>query len=207
MQSTLSLFVYGSLYEGMVHYDKIEQYIVEKTPARAIGQAYRLPSGFPVFLSPCEAFGNDIDKVHGVLVQIEAPDLILQLLNEFHGVSHMAPDKSLFFKELIKVQTDSDEIREAYVYAMNRAKLPKNSLRIPNGDWIADLQREPTIPQILSEKQANYIKKLSNSTGREIVPIDLELYRELMKLELIVDKGRRLALSKLGKEVARYLPE
>jgi hypothetical protein len=34
----------------------------------------------------------------------------------------------------------------------------------------------------------------------------MELYRELMKLELVVDKGRRLALSKLGQEVARYLP-
>ena len=40
----------------------------------------------------------------------------------------------------------------------------------------------------------------------DIIPIDdLTLYRELMKLELIVDKGRRLALSSLGKEVYNHL--
>ena len=57
----------------------------------------------------------------------------------------------------------------------------------------------------LSEKQATYVKRLGKSTSREIVPIDLNLYRELMNLELIVDKGRRLALSKLGLEVYRHL--
>jgi hypothetical protein len=57
----------------------------------------------------------------------------------------------------------------------------------------------------LTEKQATYIQRLGRSSGREIVPIDLTLYRELMNLELIVDKGRRLALSKLGQEVFRHL--
>lgn len=59
----------------------------------------------------------------------------------------------------------------------------------------------------LTEKQASYIKRLNHTSGREIIPIDLNLYRELMKLELIVDKGRRLALSKLGKEVAKSLAD
>lgn len=55
------------------------------------------------------------------------------------------------------------------------------------------------------ERQKSYVQKLGLTLGREIVPIDLPLYRELMNLELIVDKGRRLALSKLGQEVYRYL--
>ena len=65
----------------------------------------------------------------------------------------------------------------------------------------------PSIVNQLTERQSSYIRKLSQTTGRDIVPIDLDLYRELMKLNLIVDKGRRLALSKLGKEIARFLPE
>lgn len=167
MQSKLSLFVYGSLYEGMVHFEKIRQYIVSKAPAVAHGQAYRLPSGYPVFLSPCESVGSDLDKVCGELVEIEAPELVLQLLNEFHGVSLLAPEKSLFFKEPIKVQTGCGAIHDSYVYAMNRQKLPKGSLRIPMGDWVSDLLREPALPQSLTEKQSNYIKRLSNSTVGE----------------------------------------
>lgn len=57
----------------------------------------------------------------------------------------------------------------------------------------------------LTEKQKDYILRLGRVSGREIIPIDLPLYRELMNLEIIVDKGRRLALSKLGHEIYRYL--
>ena len=57
----------------------------------------------------------------------------------------------------------------------------------------------------LTAKHVNYIKKLGTSSGRDVIPIDLDLYRELLKMELIIDKGRRLALSKLGQEVFRYL--
>jgi len=66
--------------------------------------------------------------------------------------------------------------------------------------------QKPNFLDQLTAKQVNYIKKLGSSSGRDIVPIDMELYRELMKMELIVDKGRRLALTKLGKEVFSYLP-
>ncbi len=58
----------------------------------------------------------------------------------------------------------------------------------------------------LSLRQANYVKKLGQISGRDILPIDLDLYRELMKLGLIIDKGRRLALTDLGKKVAAQLP-
>ncbi|MNS72308.1 hypothetical protein D3C72_1057130 [compost metagenome] len=64
---------------------------------------------------------------------------------------------------------------------------------------------EPALTAKLSDKQVTYIQKLGKSSGREIIPIDLTLYRELMNLELIVDKGRRLALSKFGQEVYRHL--
>ncbi len=93
----------------------------------------------------------------------------------------------------------------ADVYYFNPAKLPKTATRIPAGDWAHSLKATPPLTKTLTERQLAYVKRLSQVSGREIVPIDLELYRELMKLELVVDKGRRLALSKLGQEVVRYL--
>lgn len=203
MQSELSLFVYGSLVEGMVHFAKIREYIVSKESAFTCGTVYRLPSGYPVFSMPTSPECGD--QVPGELVSLHAPELVYKLLDEFHGVSHLAPEKSLYFKENIQVQLSSGAARSASVYAINPAKMPKTASRIPFGDWVADLRSQPALPQTLTDRQATYIRRLANSSGREIVPIDLDLYRELMKLELIVDKGRRLALSPLGKDVARYL--
>lgn len=57
----------------------------------------------------------------------------------------------------------------------------------------------------LTEKQRSYVVKLGKCSGRDIVPIDLNLYRELLKLELVVDKGRRLALTPLGQNVFKSL--
>jgi hypothetical protein len=93
----------------------------------------------------------------------------------------------------------------AQVYVLNPMRLPTDSILIKDGDWQTDLKVSPALPAKLTDKQRTYVQKLGASSGREIVPIDLTLYRELMNLELIVDKGRRLALSKLGQEVYRYL--
>lgn len=59
----------------------------------------------------------------------------------------------------------------------------------------------------LSPAQKAYVLKLGECKGREIVPINLDLYRQLIKLELVVDKGRRLALSSLGKQVLYCLKQ
>ena len=83
--------------------------------------------------------------------------------------------------------------------------MPATAQKIMGGDWKASLLREPALTEKLTERQRLYVQRLGSTQGREIVPIDLGLYRELMNLELIVDKGRRLALSKLGQEVFRYL--
>jgi hypothetical protein len=57
----------------------------------------------------------------------------------------------------------------------------------------------------LTDRQRQYIVKLGHITGRKILPIDLGLYRELMKMQLIEDKGRRVALTKLGSEVFQQI--
>ena len=106
---------------------------------------------------------------------------------------------------LISLPT-SGEIDDAQIYFFNPKKLSAKAVRIAGGIWQDSLAENPPLTEQLTEKQKSYVLKLGSIRGREILPInDLPLYRELMKLELIVDKGRRLALSSLGKEVYNNL--
>jgi hypothetical protein len=157
-----------------------------------------LPVGYPVFSDEGE------DGVLGQLLELEAPAILLTILDEFHGVVPTFPAKSLFFKKEISVESEGVQVA-ASVYVINPSKIPANSKKIDGGNWMAEMEREPAFVTQLTDRQAEYVRRLGSSTGREIIPINLDLYRELMKLDLIVDKGRRLALSKLGREVYRYL--
>ena len=64
---------------------------------------------------------------------------------------------------------------------------------------------QPPLSNKLSDSQKRYILKLGASSGRDIVPINLDIYRDLLNKGLIVDKGRRLALTNLGFDVYKYL--
>jgi gamma-glutamylcyclotransferase (GGCT)/AIG2-like uncharacterized protein YtfP len=191
-------FIYGSMSEGLVHFEKIREFVSEVQPAVAVGSVYRLKVGFPAYLEQ----GND--PISGNFVTVRAPELLFQLLDQFHGFSALEPEKSLYFRRQIKVETASG-LHEVWAYVLNPIKLPISARRIDGGDWKDSMLKTPPLTATLTEKQRTYVLRLGFSTGREIVPIDLPLYRELMNLELIVDKGRRLALSKLGHEVFRYL--
>lgn len=196
-----SFFVYGSFYKGLVHYHKIADYIVSSQPAMTgKGSVYRLEVGYPVYLLDGQ------DNVAGLWVQLEGPDLLFKVLDEFHGYNPITPDKSLFWRKAIDVHTQDGKTLSAQVYVLNPSKLPRTAQRIPEGLWQQNIAETPVLPAQLTARQRAYISKLGSTRGRDIVPIDLNLYRELMKLDLIVDKGRRLALTKLGKEVWRYLP-
>lgn len=206
MNQVERFFVYGSLSKGMVHYDRISTFVKDIKPAWTLGYCYRLPVGYPVLLeSDPYASDADGDRISGHLVEIEGQDLVFKIFDEFHGHSPLNPEKSLFNKKTVQVGVDDGTMLDATIYLLNPGKLPAHSCRIAGGDWMKSLQDIPALPQTLSEKQIGYVRRLGSSTGREIVPIDLALYRELMKLELIVDKGRRLALTKLGKEVYRFI--
>jgi gamma-glutamylcyclotransferase (GGCT)/AIG2-like uncharacterized protein YtfP len=197
--TTTRFFVYGSLCEGMVHFSKIQSFIESSVPAQIRATAYRLKVGFPVLVN----IGADI--VPGHLLEIKSSDLLIGLLDEFFGFSVLDPAKSLYLREESIVAVDGGGLEKAWVYFLNPAKLPVGATVIQGGDWKKSLEEAPALTEKLSERQKSYITKLGGSSGREIVPIDLQLYRELMNLELIVDKGRRLALSKLGHEVFRHL--
>ena len=192
-------FVYGSLSEGMVHFSKIQNFIEFSTPAQIYATAYRLKVGFPALIDS----GTDI--VPGQFLELRSSDLLIGLLDEFFGVNALDPDKALYHRKEVAVTIEDGESLLAWVYFLNPKKLPSDASVIPGGDWRKSLVDVPALTEKLSERQKLYISKLGASSGREIVPIDLQLYRELMNLELIVDKGRRLALSKFGHEVYRYL--
>lgn len=197
--TTTRFFAYGSMCEGMVHFSKIQSFIESSVPAQIRATAYRLKVGFPALVNS----GSDI--ISGHLLEVRSSDLLLGLLDEFFGVNQLDPAKSLYHRQESTVSVEGQGLQKAWVYYLNPQKLPPTAAVIQGGDWQKSLEELPALTEKLTEKQKSYISKLGSSSGREIVPIDLQLYRELMNLELIVDKGRRLALSKLGHEVYRHL--
>jgi gamma-glutamylcyclotransferase (GGCT)/AIG2-like uncharacterized protein YtfP len=192
------LFVYGSMTEGMVHFDKIKDFIVSSTPAVANGSIFRLKIGIPAMALS----GSDL--IRGHLVELKTSEVLWHLLDSFFGFNQQDHEKSLYLREATNVLAN-DKLMTAWVYVLPKDKIPANAQLIPGGDWQSSLKDQPPMFEKLNEKQKNYILKLGASSGREIIPIDMVLYRELMGLELIVDKGRRLALSRLGQELYRAL--
>lgn len=163
------------------------------------GQAYRSKCGIPAV----SLTGHD--QVFGTLVELNQSDLFWRLMDEFVGFNPMNLQISPFIRESTVVVTDVGESIEAWVYQINPLKLSSDFVAIEGGNWQQVVLENQLLTEKLTEKQKAYVRRLGMSTGREVIPIDLKLYRELMNLDLIVDKGRRLALSKLGQEVFKYI--
>lgn len=197
---TMRFFAIGSWTEGMLHFEKLKNFIVSYETATIAGSVYRLPVGFPVFVD------QGSDEVVGQLIEIKMDQTLISLMDTFHGVHFVDAAKGLHQRISKTVKKMSGQIEQAHVYIFNPKKLSKKAALIPGGQWKESLSQNPPVTAQLTEKQKTYVLKLGAVKGRDIVPInDLTLYRELMKLELIVDKGRRLALSSLGKEVYNHL--
>ncbi|MES2769138.1 MAG: gamma-glutamylcyclotransferase family protein [Bdellovibrionota bacterium] len=197
--SEMNIFVYGSLARGNIHYSKFfnEENITPNVFVK--GSAYRLEVGYSVIST------QGSQRVPGDLIKCNRSDVLLSLLDQFHGFSFKIPEKSLFLRMETDVYLDNGFTEKAYVYSINPLKLPKTAKLIESGNWMEDFAQNPPLTEKLKDREKEYIRKLGNSSGRDIVPIQLDLYRGLMNMGMIVDKGRRLALSKLGQEVFRYL--
>ena len=193
------LFVYGSFSEGMVHYSRIAAVIEKSEPCTVFGTIFRLPVGYPAF------HAQGAQKIEGHLIQVQKPEVVIPLLDQFHGCSQVDLDKSLFHRLITEAETSTGEKILTQVYSVNLKRLSPRAEVVMDGDWKKALQEKPALTQTLTEKQRSYVVKLGKSSGRDIVPIDLNLYRELLKLELVVDKGRRLALTALGQDVFKFL--
>ncbi len=203
--TTMRFFVIGSWTEGMLHFQKLRPFVVSYEQASLSAVAYRLPVGFPVLVAQ-NSGSEPVDQITGQLVELTYNETLLALMDSLHGVHATDPSKGLHQRSSAQIVKKSGELDEAQVYFFNPKKLTAKAVRISGGVWQESLALNPPLTEQLTEKQKTYVLKLGSVKGRDIVPInDLILYRELMKLELIVDKGRRLALSSLGKEVYNYL--
>lgn len=203
--TTMRFFVIGSWTEGMLHFQKLRPFVVSYEQASLSAAAYRLPVGFPVLVAQ-NSGSEPADQITGQLVELTYNETLLALMDSLHGVHATDPSKGLHQRSSAQIVKKSGELDEAQVYFFNPKKLTAKAVRISGGVWQESLALNPPLTEQLTEKQKTYVLKLGSVKGRDIVPInDLTLYRELMKLELIVDKGRRLALSSLGKEVYNYL--
>ena len=192
--TTMSFFMIGSWTEGMFHFQKIKPHVVSIVPGQINARLYRLPVGFPVLIEDSSELSHMID---GQILEIAADDTLIALLDSFHGVHPTDPAKSLFFRK---------QINGLNVYMINPGKLPRSSVEISGSCWKKSITETPPLPMTLTDKQKEIVRQLGNIKGRDVVLVkDLTLYRDLMKMELIVDKGRRLALSPLGKDVFQYL--
>lgn len=202
--TTMRFFAIGSWTEGMLHFEKLKPFIVSFERATVRASVYRLPVGFPVLVAQKDS--AMADTVQGDLLELNCNETLLALMDSMHGVLTHDPTRSLFHRLKSFVSRDSGELIEAQVYFLNDAKLPNKAVKIKDGVWKDNLAKEPPLTVQMTDRQKAYVLKLGAAKNREIIPIqDLSLYRELMKLELIVDKGRRLALSSLGKEVYKFL--
>lgn len=202
------LFVVGSLGQGQIHHRLVENFVEKIELARVCGDLYRDRVGFPLLVLGSHR------TVKGQLLRFRnfdnsaLIDTLWKILNVFHGVNTLDEKKSIHHLRNITALTEVGVPIQTKCYVVNPEKMPRDVLQIESGDWEESISTAPPLPSQLTERQISYLLKLGKSTGRDIVPInDLTLYRELMSMDLIVDKGRRLALSKFGQEVYRYLAE
>jgi len=196
----MRFFMIGSWTEGMVHFQKLAPYILSFEKAYINATVYRLPVGFPVIVN------QENQKVYGQLIDIKVDSTLLALMDTLHGVHPSDASKGVHIRTETVVNKIAGDSEVAQVYFFNPKKLTSKAVLLQDAEWRTSLEQQPPLPETLTEKQRMYVLKLGAAKGRDIVPIqDLSLYRELMKLELIVDKGRRLALSNLGKEVYNHL--
>lgn len=202
--TTMRFFVIGSWTEGMLHFEKLRPFIVSFEPATMKGDVYRVPAGFPVIVENLDSLNTD--EIVGQLVEIKADETLITMMDSFHGVHLIDESKGVHARRIQKIKKISGELEDANVYLYNPKKLNTKAKKIEGAIWHEMMKNEPPMAEQLTERQRTYVLKLGAAKARDIVPInDLTLYRELMKLELIVDKGRRLALSSLGKEVYKHL--
>lgn len=151
------------------------------------------------------SFQEQDQVVEGGLYELEAPESFWPVFDSLVGVDPMKPSRSTFWRQEVFAMVDNFTQVPCFVYGLNPHKKKRESKKIHNGDWKKDMDGEAPFANQLKPRHKDYLLKLSKTKGRDIVPIQLDLYRELLSMELIVDKGRRLALTKLGKETSLFL--
>lgn len=194
-----NFFLYGVYDEGQKCFARFQNLIASSRPAFARGSLFKLSCGLPL-LAP---MGENI--IPGRLVELNIEDSHWPIIDALNGYNFMNAKKSLIWRQTIEVMVPEAENVKAQTYGCNPEKKIQGSREFMNSEYSTMTNQSQSVVDRLTERQKTYIQKLSQAKGREIVPVDMGLYRELMSLELIVDKGRRLALTNLGHEVSLFL--
>ncbi len=192
----ICFFLYGVYSEGQPCHERFKNFIIKSQPAFVKASLYQLLSGLQMIV------GEGDHTIHGQLVELDLPESSQVTFDAINGYYADFKEKAIIWRETLLVQTEQGHV-PAEVYTLNPTKKDQFRQVVPS-----EVPKEVSDSQLfekLTERHKTYICKLAKAKGREIVPVDLALYRELMGLELIVDKGRRLALTPLGQEVSYFL--
>lgn len=195
-----NFFLYGSFAQGHVHYPKVVNLIEHSKAGFVRGEVYRMRCGYPG-LAPAETG----ELIPGVMAQLKTTESFWPIMDQIMGYDSSHPDKGLFVRRHVSVKVDDYGESQAQTYVLHPKRIVKAYENITRLGWQESLEANPPLLQAMQPRHRNYIIKLAQSKGRDIVPIQLDLYRELMALDMIVDKGRRLALTPLGKEVSLFI--
>ena len=188
----ISYFLYGVYSEGQPCHERFKNFIIKSQSAFVKASLFQLLSGLQMIAS------EGHDTIQGQLVELDIPQDSQATFDAINGYYADFKEKTIIWRETLLAQTEWGS-EPAEVYTLNPTK--KDQFRqVPPSEVVGSQLFEK-----LSDRHKTYICKLAIAKGREIVPVDMALYRELMGLELIVDKGRRLALTPLGQEVSCFL--
>lgn len=194
-----SFFLYGVYDENQKCHGRFKNFIQKSQMAYVKGSLHRLSCGLAMLVNQ----GQNL--IPGRYVELNISESSWPILDALNGHFATSGNKNFILKESIEVQIPESSPVQAQSYFLNPEKLNITVAELTPEECLTINLEERSLIDELTERQKTYIQKLSQAKGREIVPVDLSLYRELMSLELIVDKGRRLALTNLGQEISFFL--
>lgn len=103
------VFVYGTLMKDMHNHHLIEPFIKHLENAKAFGQLYDLPFGYPAMIT-----GNE--EIWGEIIELKDVEVALNVLDRLEGYSGEESLRNLYNRTVQKVHTLSGKAEQAYVY-------------------------------------------------------------------------------------------
>lgn len=197
-----SFFLYGA-YES-VCYPRFKDLVTESQPAFIRGTLSRLHCGMTLV----KQTGDQI--ISGRLVSLRLPESGWPILDGLSGYDSVSPKRCWVHRQPVNAFLADGVSLPSQTYVLNPEKwriVPEDldQAKMATKEWQEFAKGQQGLFEKLTDRQKEYIMRLSRAKGREIIPVDMSLYRELMSYELIVDKGRRLALTKLGQEISLFI--
>ncbi len=194
--SVQKYFLYGFLNEDSLKAMGLT--LRSRASAKIRGTLFCLPAGFPVYVADGD------EAIQGMAVEFEQTSEAMQVLDRFHHFFAETPNRSYYIRSIAEVSGEFGA-DVAHVYGLALNKVPKGARRIPQGDWPRHRLENPALLEALSLDEQTLLRKIGARRSAGRTPVPLSIYRHFAALGLIVDNGRRLALTPLGREVYRFL--